>query len=157
MDLGGGTGFYRDLWPKDCRYICLDIDLIKLKGLVPTGQNDFMVLADAGKIPIKDNSIDIIFCNSMSHHITEDLLGRLLSESARILKNDGKLLFLDAILQQSSLLNRFLWKLDRGEYPHTKEILISLINRHFIVKHFEEFSHFYDFNFFVCNKKIQYV
>lgn len=153
LDLGGGTGLYRDLWPKDCRYICLDNDLTKLNGVIKAGPSDFMLLADVKSIPIKDNSVDIIFCNSVSHHISDEILESLLSESTRVLKDSGKLLFLDAVLRQESFLNRFLWSLDRGEYPHTQGILTQAIERHFIIDHLEKFSHAYDFVFYVCSRK----
>ena len=42
LDLGGGTGFYRDLWPKHCLYICLDNDLVKLNGLINRCPHDFV-------------------------------------------------------------------------------------------------------------------
>src|SRR3989338_2538742 len=71
LDLGGGTALYRDLWPSNCRYICLDNDLVKLDKDLNQNLNDFKLLADASKIPIRDNCIDIVFCNSMSHHIPD--------------------------------------------------------------------------------------
>ena len=152
LDLGGGTGLYRDIWPKDCRYICLDNDLIKLKGFSQNGTSDYLLLADATRVPIKNNSIDIILCNSMSHHLPQEVLEGLLKESGRILKDAGQLFFLDAVLRRESLLNRFLWSLDRGEYPHTQQTLSSLIKRCFIINYLENFSHFYDFVLFVCTK-----
>jgi len=32
LDVGGGTGFYREVLPPDCHYVCLDIDITKLHG-----------------------------------------------------------------------------------------------------------------------------
>src|ERR1019366_6158614 len=111
-----------------------------------------MLLADVKRIPIKNNSVDVVICNSMSHHIPKEDVGIMLAEIARILKNSGKLFFLDAVLRQESFLNRFFWSLDRGEHPHTKPSLNSLIKQHFVIDHSEEFSHLYDFVFFVCAK-----
>lgn len=31
LDLGGGTGIYRDLWAPTATYICLDLDPVKLQ------------------------------------------------------------------------------------------------------------------------------
>lgn len=154
LDLGGGTGFYRDLLGRNIIYICLDNDLIKLNGMkAKKNLKDFPLLADASRIPLKDLSVDVIVCNSMSHHITEAVLENLLSESSRVLKTTGKFLFLDAVYRSESFLNRLLWKLDRGEHPHTKAKLMSMINNYFTVISFKEFYHFYDYVFFAGRVK----
>ena len=153
LDLGGGTGLYRDLWPEHYRYICLDNDTVKLKGLVHQHPLDFVLLADASRIPIKDQSIDVIFCSSFSHHVSEDVLDKVLGESARVLKVSGKLLFLDAILHRESFLNKFLWNIDRGGHPHTFEQLTSLVGRYFSIEVSNKFSIYYDYVFFVGTKK----
>lgn len=153
LDLGGGTGLYRELWPRDCRYICLDNDLVKLNGVKKTGPNDFLLLADVKKLPFKRNSMDIIFCNSIAHHLSDDVLEDLLAGSRGLLKNSGKFLFLDPVLRKESLFNRCLMGLDRGEYPRTQEVLSSRIKKHFNINHFEKFSYIADFVFYVCSKQ----
>lgn len=152
LDLGGGTGLYRDLWPVNYQYICLDSDPVKLKELIHQYPGVSVVLADAGRIPMKDQSIDVIFCSSFSHHIPENVLEMVFAESARVLKASGKIIFIDAILRQESLLNRFLWTLDRGDCPHTTEQLTFLAGKHFLISCFDKFSIYYDYIFFVGTK-----
>ena len=153
LDLGGGTGLYRDLWPKNYRYICLDLDAVKLGSLIKDYPDGDVLIADAGRIPFKDQSVDAVFCSSLSHHITEDHLDALLTESARVLKASGRLLFLDAVRRDESFLNRLLWALDKGGHPHTTETLQGLVQKHFTIERSDEFSRYYDFILLMATKK----
>jgi len=153
LDLGGGTGLYRDLWPGNYHYICLDNDPVKLKELARQYPDDEVILGDAGKIPLRDGSVDVIFCSSFSHHITLDVLDKVLAESARVLKVSGKILFIDAVFRQESPFNRFLWKIDRGSYPHTADELSRLVRKHFLVDITQRFSIHYDYIFFAASKQ----
>ena len=154
LDLGGGTGLYRDLWPKNYKYICLDNDSVKLNGLLKDHPQDIALLGDATQVPLRDNSVDVVFCSSLSHHIPEEVLIKLLAEGKRVLNPAGKFIFLDAIYRQESFLNRFLWSLDRGDNPHTQEILLSCFKQHFNIETFEKFSRYYDYIFIVGSKKL---
>jgi SAM-dependent methyltransferase len=152
LDLGGGTGFYRNIWPSTFQYICLDNDWVKLQGFRDNFPQDSALWADASRIPLRDNSIDVIFCNSMSHHISMDTLEQLLAESARILKSSGKIFFLDAI-RLPNPVNRLLWKLDRGEHPHTLEDLKEALQKNFAIDSMDQFDNFYNYVFFIATKK----
>jgi ubiquinone/menaquinone biosynthesis C-methylase UbiE len=153
LDLGGGTGLYRDLWPKNYKYICLDNDTTKLNGFLKNHPGDTGLFADAARIPLKDKSVHVVFCSSMSHHLTQDVLMTVLAEGARVLHPDGKFMFLDAVLRQESPLNRFLWSLDRGEHPHTEDVLLSCFQKYFNVETFEKFSRYYDFIFMAGSRR----
>ncbi len=147
IDVGGGTGLYRDLWPKNYHYICLDNDQRKLGGFAKDHPRDLSMLADATCLPFKTRSVDAVFCSSLTHHLTEDLLQLLLSEGARVLKPSGRFILLDAVYRKDSFLNRFLWSLDRGEHPHTKDALMDCFERHFKVETSQDFSRYYDYVF----------
>src|SRR5689334_9446116 len=60
LDLGGGTGITRALWPRDCTYICLDIDPLKLRGFREKHPGERALLADATQIPLRDGSADTV-------------------------------------------------------------------------------------------------
>ena len=47
VDVGGGTGASRRLWPAGCRYICLDIELPKLEGFRSRVPGGLAILSDA--------------------------------------------------------------------------------------------------------------
>jgi ubiquinone/menaquinone biosynthesis C-methylase UbiE len=152
LDIGGGTGLYKNLWPKDYKYVCLDYDLQKLSGFAAKYPDGLEVCSDAALLCIKSDSVDYVFCSSMSHHISEDLLEKMLREMKRVLKSDGQLIFIDAVSIPESRLNRFLWNLDRGEHPHTYQILENLIGKFFNVQKIEKFSIYYDYILLIGTK-----
>ena len=139
---------------RNYKYFCLDNDTVKLNGFLKNHPQDTTLFADATRIPLKNSSVDVVFCSSLSHHIPEEVLIKLLAEGKRVLNPAGKFIFLDAIYRQESFLNRFLWSLDRGEYPHTEEILLSSLKQHFNIDTFEKFSRYYDYIFIVGSKKL---
>ena len=54
LDVGGGTGIKRDLFPTTCHYHCLDIDPIKLSGFKKKHPSDNVILADANFSPFSN-------------------------------------------------------------------------------------------------------
>ena len=152
LDVGGGTGLYKDVWPSEYRYICLDSDPVKLLGFSQKYPSDYKVCADATQIALKSASVDYVFCSSMSHHIHENLLEKIIGDMNRVIKKNGTLVFIDAVNIPKSRLNRFLWSLDRGEYPHTYGLLQDIIGKYFNIRRIEKFSIFYDYILIVATK-----
>jgi ubiquinone/menaquinone biosynthesis C-methylase UbiE len=152
VDVGGGTGLYADIWPKNSKYICLDNDLIKLKGYQPNHSSEYKLCGDATQIPLNTNTADYLFSSSMSHHIPEDLLEKMMSDLSRVLKPTGSLIFIDAILIPKSHLNNFLWSLDRGEFPHTSQSLEDIISKYFHITLIKKFSIYYDYIMIIAKK-----
>jgi ubiquinone/menaquinone biosynthesis C-methylase UbiE len=135
LDLGGGTGVYRKVWKGVRHYVCLDNDMQKALGFKNKfGSQDTVIVADATKIPFKDRTIDFVQCTMMSHHLNEQQLGLLIKESHRVLKEGGQFIFMDAVLDPGSWKRRFLWSLDRGSYPKSEEMLLSMIDHEFKIK-----------------------
>lgn len=153
VDVGGGTGLYKDLWPAHFQYVCLDADMEKLRGFTdkyPRGQK---VQSDAAALGLRSNSVDNAFCSSMSHHIPEGpALERMIEEMARVIKPGGLLIFIDAVSIPESRLNRFLWRLDRGEHPHTAQVLETLIGRYSTIETRQTFSIYYDYVLLIARK-----
>ena len=153
VDVGGGTGLYKDLWPAHFTYVCLDADPEKLRGYTdkyPQGQK---ICSDAGQLGLRSSSVDSVFCSSMSHHIQEELLEKVIQEMARVIKPGGLLVFIDAVWIPERRLNRFLWSLDRGEHPHTAQVLEKLIGKYSQIETFEKFSIYYDYVLFIARKR----
>ena len=142
LDIGGGTGVFRHMWPGDerCRYICVDLDAQKLAGFRAKFPRDAAILADAARLPIADASADAAACTLVSHHLTDHDLDRVLSQAARALKPGGTFLFADAVWRPMRLPSRALWRLDRGAFPRTADALRSAIALHFKIAHWEEFA-----------------
>ncbi len=149
LDVGGGTGRDAELWPGS-QYVCLDNDPLKLQGFRrknPAGQS---LRGDAGRLPIRSQSMDLVLCKNMAHHLPEEAFAAFLGESARVLRATGHFLFIDAIWSPERSRSRLLWALDRGSHPRSEETLRALIGRRFQVDHWERFAVHHEYVLAVC-------
>ncbi len=154
LDVGGGTGALTHLWRPDARYICLDIDPLKLAGFRKKHPAGLAILGDATQTPIASASLDAVICTSVSHHLDDTLLPSLFREAARMLKPDGRFLFLDATWQPRRWPGRLLWAYDRGSFPRTEETLRHLINRDLSVLHWQRFAVFHEYMLAVARPRL---
>ena len=140
LDVGGGTGGWRGLWPPDARYTCLDLDLQKLQGFRLRHPGGRAVCADASALPLPDACADAVACTLVTHHLTDAQLGRVLGECARVLRPGGVFAFADAVWEPARWPGRLLWQWDRGSFPKTEAALREAIARHFTIRHWERFA-----------------
>jgi ubiquinone/menaquinone biosynthesis C-methylase UbiE len=134
LDVGGGTGRSRHLWPSECAYFLLDADSRMLRGFAVSNHSGYAVRGDALRLPFADASIHWLLCKQVSHHIEEAHLVDLFGEIRRVLKPDGRVLFVDAVWRSESLISKLLWKYDRGSHPRTEEQLRDAIAVQFAVE-----------------------
>ena len=140
VDVGGGTGATRRVWPSLCRYVCLDIEMPKLKGFRSKNPDGLGVLGDATRMPFADGSADLLVCVAMIHHLTDEMVEQLFEEASRILRPGGRVVLLDPVLNRSRWLGRVLWRLDRGSNPRTAGDLRSRLASRFQVVHWESYA-----------------
>jgi SAM-dependent methyltransferase len=148
LDIGGGTGSLATLLPASCAYLCLDLDPVKLRGFLAKRPGGVALCADAAAAPIPSRVFDLVLCTAVTHHLGAQELTALLAESARLLKQDGRMILMDAVWESERRMGRWLWKYDRGSFPRTAESLRSAIEERFTILHWESFgvSHAY----FIC-------
>jgi SAM-dependent methyltransferase len=140
IDLGAGTGLYRDIWSANCRYLCLDLDPLKLDGFRARHPADLAVLGDATRLPIGTALVDVVACTMMSHHLDDAALTRMLDEVARVLKPGGVFLFADPVWHPARLPGWLLWRYDRGAHPRRADTLRSLIAGRFHIDRWDDFA-----------------
>lgn len=140
LDVGGGTGLYRSLWPAAVRCICLDISMDKLRGYRTRHPRGTALCADATRLPLGSETVDAVMCSNVSHHLTDRSCELMIEESARVLKETGTLLFVDAVWEPKRFTGRLLWKFDRGSHPRTAAYLRSLLQKKFKLIHVVQFS-----------------
>lgn len=145
LDLGGGTGLYRDLWRTDCLYICLDNDETKLRGFHECHSDGLGILGDATRAPIRSGSLDVVMCTFVSHHIGDALLEQFIAEAMRMLKDDGHFVFVDGTWRRSRRLSRILWKYDRGSNPRTPSKLREVLSGHGTIQRQKSFAVFHEY------------
>jgi SAM-dependent methyltransferase len=140
LDLGAGTGAVSEWLGPGVKYLGLDIDPEKLRGFAARVQGGAAVRADATCVPLADGAVDLVLCNSLTHHLTDAQLRRALAEAARVLKSDGTLVLTDAVWRPGRLPGRLLWRYDRGSFPRREEVLREAVAEHFEVGRWERFA-----------------
>jgi ubiquinone/menaquinone biosynthesis C-methylase UbiE len=148
LDIGGGTGAVSAMWPASTKYICLDIDLVKLRGFLDRNPNGIALQADAACLPIADGSVEVVLCNSVTHHLTDDLLNKMIAEVGRILSPTGKFILTDAVWAEDRRIGKLMWKYDRGSFPRTTEKLQAVVQSHLAIESWEPFAVWHEY--FVC-------
>lgn len=154
LDIGGGTGLVGALWSESSRYICLDIDPLKLKGFAAKNPSGIALLADATLIPIASASVDVVLCTNVTHHLSHELLERMVAECARVLKPEGKLILSDAIWAPRRRVGRFIWHYDRGSFPRSAEALREVISRHLRVEQWDQFAIWHEYIIAVAGRQM---
>ena len=152
LDLGGGTGIARGLWPAGCTYICLDPDPQKLRGFLSKHPGGAVLQADGARIPLAGNSLDVILCKGVSHHLPDAVWQGLLDESRRVLKPGGIFLFVDAVWAPRRAAGRLLWRLDRGAHPRAPRLLHAAIARRYGIRQWERFAIYHAYVICVARK-----
>src|SRR5258708_5925481 len=143
LDIGGGTGFNKRNLKFDCRYICLDYDLQKLEGS-HTELNDVNYLqGDACCLPFGSQSVDLSMLMAVAHHLTDQQFSLAVQEALRVIKPNGRFIYIDPVWLPWRLPGRLLWFLDRGSYPRTRERIREILSgygqlvfeRHYTILH----------------------
>ena len=81
LDLGSGIGGYSQ------HLVRYGADVISLDLVVPSHLTGTSLVGNALDLPLRDNSIDIVFCASLIEHVAEPQ--RLIEEIERVLKKGG--------------------------------------------------------------------
>jgi SAM-dependent methyltransferase len=155
VDVGGGTGGWRGLWPADASYIGADLDEVKLQGMRARHPSALAIQADAARLPLADGRADAVGCTLMSHHLPDETLEAALRECARILRPGGVLAFADAVWSPRRLPGRVLWHYDRGSFPRTPAVLRAAIDRCFDVQVWEPYAVFHAYILCVATPRTQ--
>jgi SAM-dependent methyltransferase len=153
IDVGGGTGQIAAHLNGSTRYVCVDLEHAKMRGLNRRLLNGGAVLADAVALPIRVESADAVLCIGFSHHVDDASLHRVLHEIASVLTPTGQLLFLDAVWAPRRLAGRALWAVDRGSYPRTAARIATAVDRHFEIEDEKTFVVLHEYCAFRCRKR----
>lgn len=147
IDIGGGTGLARQRSTAR-RYVCLDLDLEKLRRF--RGRHPGLaVAADATACPFAPASFDVVLCAKVFHHLNDGQLQAMLAESLRILKPGGVLIVADPV-RSNRLMSRLLWRLDRGSFPRDGTEIRRALPPEYSVTAWEEFRVAIFHDFVVC-------
>jgi SAM-dependent methyltransferase len=147
LDIGAGTGMVGGLLSPKTRYVWLDNDRLKLRGLLSKGIDCCAVLGDAARLPFASDAVDWTVMVEVSHHLEDGALQACLEEAARVTRH--RFIFVDA-LRGPRLRSKLLWQLDLGRFPRTEGDLIGALETSFEVEQVERFRVNHDHLLCVC-------
>jgi SAM-dependent methyltransferase len=153
LEIGGGTGRIKDLWPTPCRYICTDFDPRKLRRFREKHPDGMATVADGGRLPIKDDTIDAVVMVAVSHHLPDDVFQRALREASRVLRKDGLLIFYDQVWIKNRYAGRLLWRYDEGSFPRVPKSLDAFIRRDFDIVHRDRIAFLHQYALWIGTPK----
>ena len=86
LDVGCGTKPYKNLFEKPgSLYIGLELSVEVKKD---TRYEEPEIIADAGSLPLKNDSVDLVLINEVLEHVSHP--GNVLREACRVAKGDGR-------------------------------------------------------------------
>lgn len=143
LDVGAGTGNFSPLVRRSAMYLALDNDDEKLHGLRAKKIAGNLILGDATRLSLADQSVDYVLCIALAHHLTDSELPVLFTELARVVRVG--IVFLDPVEHKTSQVSNFLWRYDRGSYPRSKDTLIAELQLKFELEHIEHYKIYHDY------------
>jgi SAM-dependent methyltransferase len=139
IDVGGGAGTSRSLWPDAWTYIGIDPD----ERAVNFGEvdgNTERAVGSASDLPFPDGFADAILMKEVSHHLDDTTWEKTLAEIRRVLKPGGTFVFLDGVWTRRRWISRLVWRFDVGRFPREAGRIETDIAKQFEVKDLERFA-----------------
>lgn len=131
IDVGGGTAQTRVLWPVSWRYISIDPD--ERMAQLNDKHSIERKIGSAGSLPFENESVDVVLTQNTSHHLDDETWCAFLGDAHRVLKPEGTLIFMDAVLSKTRNISNVFWKLDAGHFQRTAEELQDAIASIFLI------------------------
>ncbi|MFQ5923302.1 MAG: class I SAM-dependent methyltransferase [Anaerolineales bacterium] len=97
LDVGCGTGAHLKMYQRyGCSLHGIDTSPSMLEVAKDRLSNDAdLRLADASQMPYDDRAFDFVFCMLALHEMDDTVRGSVIGEIKRVLKRDGRILFID--------------------------------------------------------------
>ncbi len=136
LDVGCGPGTNARVFER-CDYVGIDInpDYIATAGQRFRGRFVVGDVADPSVLP--DERFDVVFANSLMHHLPDDVTDRLLRRMATLVAPGGGVHVLDLVLPEGLSPAKALARLDRGKHPRPVAAWRTLFTRHLDQRHLE--------------------
>lgn len=113
LDVGCGTGIHLELYQRyGCSLHGIDSSPSMLEvAKTRLGNDADLQLGDATQIPHKDEVFDLVICMLTLHEMGDTVRGHVIGEIKRVLKNDGRILFIDFHAGKSRPIKGWLTKI----------------------------------------------
>jgi SAM-dependent methyltransferase len=127
LDVGCGTGRYARLW--DCRYLGLDADegYVRYAARIRPGR---VLMADGTRLPVRDASVDAVFCLGVLHHLDDKAASRMVGELRRVCRDGGTFAMLEPLAPEpkDGRFRHWLAGYERGEHFRRYDALAALLS-----------------------------
>jgi ubiquinone/menaquinone biosynthesis C-methylase UbiE len=127
LDIGSGVGTRRKLFP-NAKYTGIDHNPAYIDHALRIWGGGFQVM-DAGRLDFPDASFDHAMSIAVCHHLDDATLSSMVREALRIVKQEGALHIIDAVLPASprALLKKWVFESDRGRHQRTLAEMAKLL------------------------------
>ncbi|MCQ6557198.1 class I SAM-dependent methyltransferase [Paenibacillus mendelii] len=126
LDFGCGTGANCSIF-KPSFYLGIEPDVKRVELANRLYPNHRFVSFKENRIPVQNDSIDLIFIVAVLHHIDDEQIKRYLLEFERVLKPAGKIIVMEPYLcDRTKWNNRFMNWYDDGEYIRNENSYLNL-------------------------------
>ena len=97
LDVGCGTGIHLEIYQRyGCKLYGIDTSQSMLElARARLGESTELRLTDAIEIPYEAGFFDLVICMLALHEMDEGRRGKVIGEIKRVLKPDGRILFID--------------------------------------------------------------
>lgn len=130
LDIGCGTGGYSKKFTGQ-NYIGLESE-ISLAQLGMRKYKKNFVCQRADRLGFKDNSIDVVFCANVLHHLDDGNLEKMFTEVWRIAKKGGQIIIYDVYRKPGqSWLTRLAYDMDFGKHVRFLDDLKQIFGKGF--------------------------
>ena len=97
LDVGCGTGLHLEMYQRyGCKLYGIDTSQSMLEvAEARLGESAELRLADATQMPFESGFFDLAICMLALHEMDESVRSKVISEIKRVMKRDGRILFID--------------------------------------------------------------
>lgn len=126
LDFGCGTGANCSICRPE-QYCGIDPDSKRVHFAKRSFPHYTFEVFDGKRLPLPDQTVDLILIVAVLHHISNGLIAEYLNEFRRVLKAEGNIMAIEPYLCQKSKFNNwFMNRYDQGEHIRKEEDYIQL-------------------------------
>ena len=139
LDVGCGPGTNARVFAgRD--YVGIDINSDYIRTAASRHPGRWVVGDVTNETIFPNEQFDLVFANSLMHHLDDGAVRNLLGRMARLTAPGGKVHVLDLVLPAQPSTGRLVARLDRGRFARPIESWRALFNEHLREERFEPYA-----------------
>ncbi|MDH5511561.1 MAG: class I SAM-dependent methyltransferase [Nitrospinota bacterium] len=128
LDAAGGTGVLREAC-SPCGFYSFDLVMERVKNVRASDPDAGAFVGDVTRLAAADKCFDRVLATGLFHHLDDEQSILAVEEFHRVLKDDGRVVVLDAIwpINSLNLFGYMMRKMDEGKYVRNEEPLKDIL------------------------------